>query len=73
MLVENMLVFIILFLRENLIGIILMQDLLVNGPADKLPLRRVHGYFKRKIAKCTVDNRLERMFEKFRATHTRFT
>jgi metal transporter CNNM len=61
-----MMIFIILFLRENLIGIILMQDLLVNDPADKLPLRSVHGYFKRKIAKCTVDDRLDRMFEKFR-------
>lgn len=43
-----------------------MQDLLVNDPADKLPLRSVHGYFKRKIAKCTVDDKLDRMFEKFR-------
>ena len=43
-----------------------MQDLLVNDPADKLPLKSVHDYFKRKIAKCTVEDRLDRMFEKFR-------
>ena len=50
------------FIRENLIGIILMQDLLVNDPADKLPLRSVHGYFKRRIAKCTVNDKLDRIY-----------
>lgn len=43
-----------------------MQDLLLNDPADKLPLRSVSEYFKHKIVKCTVDDKLDQMFEKFR-------
>jgi metal transporter CNNM len=43
-----------------------MQDLLLNDPADKLPLRSVHHFFHHIIAKCTVDDKLDCMFEKFR-------
>lgn len=52
--------------KENLIGMILIQDLLLNDPADNLPLRSVFGFFKHTVAKCTIDDRLDYLFEKLR-------
>lgn len=47
-------------------GIILIQDLLLNDPADKVPLRAVMDYFKHQVPKCNQKNSLESMFDKFR-------
>jgi metal transporter CNNM len=45
---------------------ILIQDLLLNDPADKLPLRSVVDFYKRKVAKCFTNDKLDDMFEIFR-------
>jgi metal transporter CNNM len=45
---------------------ILIQDLLLNDPADKLPLRSVVDFYKRKVAKCSTNDKLDDMFDIFR-------
>jgi hypothetical protein len=45
---------------------ILIQDLLLNDPADKVPLRAVMDYYKHKVPRCTIDSSLESMFDLFR-------
>ena len=50
----------------NFIGLILIQDLLLNDPADKVPLRAVMDYYKHPIPKCKLSDSLELMFDKFR-------
>lgn len=54
------------FTKENLVGVILIQDLLLNDPSDKVPLRAVMQYFKHALLKCKITDSLESMFEKFR-------
>lgn len=49
-----------------MVGMILIQDLLLNDPADKVPLRAVMDYFKHQVPKCQQKDSLESMFEKFR-------
>jgi hypothetical protein len=45
---------------------ILIQDLLLNDPADKVPLRAVMDYYKHRVPRCTMDSSLESMFDLFR-------
>ena len=45
---------------------ILIQDLVLNDPADNLPVRAIVDYYKRKVAKCLVTDKINQMFEKFR-------
>lgn len=52
--------------KENLVGMILIQDLLLNDPADKVPLRVVMDYYKHKVPKCHLESMLESMFDLFR-------
>jgi metal transporter CNNM len=56
------------------VGIILIQDLLLNDPADKVPLRAVMDFFKHPIPKCKMGDKLEILFDKFRkgASHMAF-
>lgn len=54
------------FTRENFVGVILIQDLLLNDPSDKVPLRAVMDYFKHPLLKCKLEDNLENMFDKFR-------
>ncbi len=54
------------FTKENLVGVILIQDLLLNDPNDKVPTRAVLEYFKHPLLKCKTADNLEVMFEKFR-------
>lgn len=54
------------FTKENLVGVILIQDLLLNDPSDKVPLRAVMEYFKHPLLKCKTEDSLEKMFDKFR-------
>lgn len=54
------------FARENLVGVILIQDLLLNDPSDRVPLRAVMEYFKHPLIKCKTEDSLEVMFDKFR-------
>lgn len=53
-------------LSENFVGMILIQDLLLNDPADKVPLRAVMDFYKHTVPRCTPKDSLESMFEKFR-------
>jgi len=52
--------------RENLVGMILIQDLVLNDPADNLPVRAIVDYYNRKVAKCLVTDKINQMFERFR-------
>lgn len=54
------------FTRENLVGVILIQDLLLNDPSDRVPLRAVMEYFKHPLLRCKTEDSLETMFDKFR-------
>jgi metal transporter CNNM len=45
---------------------ILIQDLLLNDPADKVPLKAVLAFYNHKVPKCKLQDSLEVMFEKFR-------
>ena len=45
---------------------ILIQDLLLNDPADKVPLRAVIEYYKHPALKCKLKDSLTDMFKKFR-------
>lgn len=54
------------FTKENLVGMILIQDLLLNDPADKVPLRAVIEYYKHPALKCRLQDSLQTMFDKFR-------
>jgi metal transporter CNNM len=45
---------------------ILFQDLLLNDPADKVPLRAVMDYYKHPVPKCKLSDNLDVMFDKFR-------
>lgn len=54
------------FAKDNLVGVILIQDLLLNDPSDSVPLRAVMEYFKHPLLKCQKDFSLEYMFDKFR-------
>jgi metal transporter CNNM len=54
------------YTKENLVGLILIQDLLLNDPADKVPLRAVMDYYKHRVPKCKLENSLESMFDMFR-------
>lgn len=47
-------------------GIILIQDLLLNDPADGVPLKAVMEYYNHKVPKCKPTDSLEAMFDKFR-------
>ncbi len=49
-----------------MVGVILIQDLLLNDPQDKVPLRAVLDYFKHPLIKCKTEDNLEMMFDKFR-------
>lgn len=49
-----------------MVGVILIQDLLLNDPQDRVPLRAVLDYFKHPLIKCKMDDNLEMMFDKFR-------
>ena len=42
---------------------ILIQDLLLNDPADKVPLRAVMDYYKHPVPKCKLNDRLEKIFD----------
>ena len=63
-----------LIIRENLVGMILIQDLLLNDPADKVPLRAVIEYYKHTALKCKLQDSLTEMFDRFRkgASHMAF-
>lgn len=52
--------------QENFVGMILIQDLLLNDPADRVPLRAVMDYFKHPVIKCKKSETLDKMFDKFR-------
>ena len=60
--------------RENFVGMILIQDLLLNDPADKVPLKAVMDYYKHPVLKCKLNESLEVMLEKLRkgASHMAF-
>jgi hypothetical protein len=45
---------------------ILIQDLLLNDPADRVPLRAVMNYYSHRVPKCGLDDSLEKMFDQFR-------
>ena len=45
---------------------ILIQDLLLNDPADKVPVKVVMDYFKHRVPKCKLKESLETMFDQFR-------
>lgn len=45
---------------------ILIQDLLLSDPADKVPLKAVIEYYKHKVLKCKLEDKLTFMFDKFR-------
>lgn len=45
---------------------ILIQDLLLNDPADKVPLRAVIEYYKHTALKCKLEESLSEMFDVFR-------
>jgi metal transporter CNNM len=45
---------------------ILIQDLLLYDPADKVPLRMAMDFYKHNVPRCTMDSSLESMFELFR-------
>ena len=45
---------------------ILIQDLLLNDPADKVPLKAVIEYYKHRVPKCRLQDSLGSMFDKFR-------
>jgi metal transporter CNNM len=45
---------------------ILIQDLLLNDPADKVPLRAVIEYYKHTALKCKLEDSLSEMFDVFR-------
>ena len=49
-----------------MVGVILIQDLLLNDPSDKVPLRAVMEFFKHPLLKCKITDNLEVMFDKFR-------
>jgi CBS domain containing-hemolysin-like protein len=53
---------------------ILIQDLLLNDPADKVPLRAVIEYYKHTALKCKLQDSLTEMFDRFRkgASHMAF-
>jgi CBS domain containing-hemolysin-like protein len=53
---------------------ILIQDLLLNDPADKVPLKAVMDYYKHPVLKCKLSDGLEGMLEKLRkgASHMAF-
>ena len=44
----------------------MIQDLLLNDPADRVPLRAVMEYFKHSVLKCKLGDSLFEMFDKFR-------
>ncbi|CAF1059334.1 unnamed protein product [Brachionus calyciflorus] len=52
--------------KEYLVGMILIQDLLLNDPADKVPLKAVIEYYKHRVPKCKLQDSLGSMFDKFR-------
>jgi metal transporter CNNM len=60
--------------KENFVGMILIQDLLLNDPADKVPLKAVMDYYKHPVLKCKLGDGLEGMLEKLRkgASHMAF-
>ena len=43
-----------------------IQDLLLNDPADKVPLKAVIEFYKHKVLKCKLEDKLTFMFDKFR-------
>lgn len=45
---------------------ILIQDLLLNDPADKVPLRAVIDYYKHSAQKCRLQDCLKDVFDRFR-------
>ena len=45
---------------------ILIQDLLLNDPADKVPLRAVMDYYQHRVPRCTIESKLSTMFDLFR-------
>jgi CBS domain containing-hemolysin-like protein len=45
---------------------ILIQDLLLNDPADRVPLRAVMNYYSHRVPKCRLEDSLEKMFDQFR-------
>ena len=60
--------------KENFVGMILIQDLLLNDPADRVPLRAVMDYYKHPVLKCKINESLEVMLDKLRkgASHMAF-
>lgn len=40
--------------------------MLLNDPADKVPLKAVMEYYQHKVPKCILKDSLESMFDKFR-------
>ena len=60
--------------KENFVGMILIQDLLLNDPADNVPLKAVMDYYKHPVLKCKLSDGLEGMLDKLRkgASHMAF-
>jgi metal transporter CNNM len=60
--------------KENFVGMILIQDLLLNDPADRVPLKAVMDYYKHPVLRCKLSDGLEGMLEKLRkgASHMAF-
>jgi hypothetical protein len=60
--------------KENFVGMILIQDLLLNDPADKVPLKAVLDYYKHPVLRCRLSESLEPLLDKLRkgASHMAF-